>query len=145
MQWHHAREEYLAKLLKGKTPTIKGAVSASGQNWCIWNRIFNKSDPKEQKLNLLRVVDCSTDEQQLTTELVSLIKAAQIQARDWGMKEVIIWNPSDALVRAAHLITGTYVSIVEREMDSIASIRWNGPEGKHARIQWDLNEKFAWC
>lgn len=144
MQWHHAREEYLGTLLTGKTPTIKGAVSLDNTKWLIWTRIFNKADPKEQKLTVLRAAVENTAEDE-EYELVSLLKSAQIQARDWGMKEVVIWNPNEAVVRAAHVITGTYVGLVERELDSIASIRWNGKEGRNARILWDLNEKFAWC
>ena len=87
------------------------------------------------------------DCQEAKEELVNLLKAAQDQAGIWGMKEVVIWSPSDKVVSAAGKVLGDEgkVQVVEREMDSIASLRWSGEGGAEARIWWDLNEKFGWC
>ena len=147
IRWHHAREEYVGKHLNGKIPAIKGALAPSGKRWCIWTRTFNSLDPAAQKLSILRLVDLESgssgnggDE-----EIVTLLRAAQEQAKIWGMKEVMIWSPGESVIKAAKRILGREIEVVEREMDSIASLRWNGEGGRDARIVWELNEKFAWC
>jgi len=148
MKWHHSREEYLGKLISGKTPTIKGAISSSEKAWCIWNRNFNTLDPSLNKLSILRMVDTEgndTAEEVKVDEMMALLAAAQEQARLWGMKEVLVWSPSERVVKAATKILGKQVEVVERETDSICSLRWNGEEGHDANVIWDLNEKFGWC
>jgi len=148
MKWHHFREEYLGKIIFGKAPTIKGAISPSGKRWCIWNRNFNKFDSSLKKMSILRIVDTEENdvaEEVKVNEIVALLKAAQEQARLWGMKEVLVWSPSERVVKAAREILGRQVVVVEREENSICSLRWNGEEGQGANVIWDLNEKFAWC
>ena len=148
MKWHHSREEYLGKIISGKAPIIKGAISPSGKRWCIWNRNFNTLDPSLRKLSVLRMVDTEGNdmaEEEKVNEIMALLEAAQGQARLWGMKEVLIWSPSERVVKAATRILGKQVEVVEREADSICSLRWNGEGGQDANVIWDLNEKFAWC
>lgn len=153
MKWHHAREDYVGKHLRGKVPLIKGAIAPSGRRWCIWTRTFNSLDPSAEKLTILRIADWDIGDESSDgvgqagkeEEIIMLLKAAQEQARKWRMKEVMIWNPTDRVVDASCRLLGRQVEIVERETDSIPSLRWNGEEGLDACIQWDLNEKFAWC
>lgn len=150
MRWHHAREEYVGKHLIGKSPTIKGALAPSGKRWCIWTRTFNTIDPKAQKLSILRLVDfeangISDREDKADEEIGALLRAAQEQARIWGMKEVLIWNPGERVVKMAKQILGREIEVVEREVDSIASLRWNSDGENEVRVLWELNEKFAWC
>lgn len=148
MKWHHAREEYLGKILFGDTPTIKGAISPSGERWCIWNRNFNTLDPSLTKMWILRMVDTEGNdmaEEEKIDEIMALLKAAQEQARLWGMKEVLVWSPSERVIKAAAKILGRQVEVVEREMDGICSLRWNGEEGPNANVIWDLRERFSWC
>ncbi|RPB23732.1 hypothetical protein L211DRAFT_838167 [Terfezia boudieri ATCC MYA-4762] len=149
IRWHHSREEYLSKITSGKIPIIKGAISPSGERWCIWNRNFNTLDPSLKKLWILRMVDMEGDndmvEEEKVDEIMALLEAAQEQAWLWGMTEVLLWSPSKRVVKAASKILGKQVEVVEREMDSICSLRWNGDKGQDANVIWDLNEKFAWC
>lgn len=56
IQWHHAREEFLAQKLLGRWPDIKGAIaerSAGERVWGIWTRTFSS---EENTLNILRLV-----------------------------------------------------------------------------------------
>lgn len=142
----------MGKHLRGKTPLIKGAVAPSGRRWCIWARTFSLLDPSAEKLTILRMADWDiggessngVDEAGKEEEILMLLKAAQDQARIWQMKEVMIWNPTDRVMNVSRRILGQQVERVERD-DSIPSLRWNGEGGSSVRIQWDLNEKFAWC
>ncbi|KAF8463539.1 hypothetical protein BDZ91DRAFT_764653 [Kalaharituber pfeilii] len=147
MQWHHAREEYVGKHLTGKLATVKGALAPSGKTWCIWTRTFNTKDRTQQKLSILRLVDEDDNraEEKRKDEIIKLLRAAQCQAQLWDMKEVAIWNPSERVVKAAEKIMGREVKVVEREMESIASLRWNGDGKGETRVWWDLNEKYSWC
>ncbi|KAI5785500.1 hypothetical protein DFH27DRAFT_261031 [Peziza echinospora] len=152
MRWHHAREEYVGHHLTGKTPIVKGAIATESQKrWCIWTRTFNNLDESCKTLYVLRMVDeeegCREPEKEdgRIDEIAGLLEAAQTQAAIWGLTEVVVWNPSRRVVEAAKRLMGTAVPVVDRDEDSITSLRWTGPDGPDATIQWDLNEKFSWC
>ena len=57
----------------------------------------------------------------------SVIQSARLEAAKWGMDDVQLWNPTSLTVLAAKKID-PFAEIVERADDSIASLRWQGPE-----------------
>lgn len=171
MQWHHAREEFTAKELFGRTPDTKGAM-AQTQNtgdrvWCIWTRTYG-NDRDGNTLNILRLVtegsedltmhqdprseSNNNDEKTLGPATKSkihatslILQAAQHEAAKWGMRDVQLWNPPPLCVLAARQIKpGT--EVVHRDEESIASLRWHAKElGEGGEVEWVGNEKYGWC
>jgi hypothetical protein len=159
--WHFAREEFhIATLYPDKEkPVHKGAWAVKTDDemvfgaHVIWTRTFGAT-PEGNVLHILRVAIRGeefltwTDKQEVN-ELVELVAAclrrAQEEAEKWDMREVQIWNPGEITKMAIKSLLGLPadqdVQVVEREQESIASLRWNG-EG---RVEWWANEKFGWC
>lgn len=138
----------MGKQLTDKVPTVKGAMAPSGKRWIVWNRFFN-----QKELTILRIVDMDekvnrdngNEVDVGAEEMLLLLKVAREEARKWGMDEVVIWSPGERVVSAAERMMGRKVKAVDRDMDSVASLRWNGKGGRDANIEWELNEKFGWC
>lgn len=165
MQWHHAREEFVANELLGRSPEVKGAIvqGEKGQRvWCLWTRTFG-SEQNGNTMNILRlVIEGEVEEREdssLTSSRVRLeeshrwqvlaatsaIQSACFEAAKWGMDDVQLWNPTRLTILAAKKIDPS-AEIVERTEDSIASLRWHGPElDSTTEINWIGNEKYGWC
>lgn len=157
IRWHHAREEFVANELYGTKPLIKGAVAGKdGERvWCYWTRIFANPEKEPPVLHILRLVvedenfsdfePASETSNKKGSPIVQAIAAvfaeAQKQAKEWGMSEAQMWNPSGTTLAGARVL-GEGAQVVEREEDSIASLNWFG-EGQE--VEWVCNEKFGWC
>ena len=165
IQWHHAREEFLARELLGRWPDIKGAIargSVGERVWGIWTRTFGS---EEKTLNILRLVieDEDEDISSETWEEVasvdtsseagkrhilaaaSVIRSACYEAAEWGMDNVQFWNPTPVTIQAARKIKPS-AKIIDRTDDSIASLRWHGPKlDSRCKLQWVGNQKYGWC
>jgi hypothetical protein len=163
--WHHAREEFVATELYGKSPEVKGAIvgtEVGKRVWCVWMRTWYSSDPqntKENSMNILRLVvedpeytDSTAASEEgvekakdtyVTVAIASLLSAAQADASKWHMGSVDIWNPTSATLAAAKQLNPA-AQVVHREKDSVTSLRWYG-EGSVDDVEWLDNEKYAWC
>ncbi|KAL8828721.1 MAG: hypothetical protein Q9191_002429 [Dirinaria sp. TL-2023a] len=166
MQWHKAREVFTAKELLGKTPEVRGAIAHAENDsrvWCIWTRTFG-SRVSENTLNILRMViegeedletpkpgadgasihlDGANQAQVLATAAV--LRAAQREAAKWTMNEVQVWNPSLLCQQAAKYLQPSS-KLIDRENDSIASLRWHGPHlVPGVTLSWLGIEKYGWC
>jgi hypothetical protein len=159
MLWHHAREEFAAKrLCPGKdVPVHKGAWAVRMDEemsfgvHVIWTRMFG-ANPEENVMHILRVAirgqdrvnpNNKTDCDEIVELIAAVLRRAQEEAMEWGMKEVQIWNPEPMTVQACETLVGAEgVKIVGREEESIPCLRWKGLEG---RVEWVANEKFGWC
>ncbi|KAL8681630.1 MAG: hypothetical protein Q9186_002299 [Xanthomendoza sp. 1 TL-2023] len=166
MQWHHAREEFLAQLVLGKQPTCKGAMAKTPDGekaWCIWTRTFGASQD-ENVLNILRLgVEHNEDDvdlqepnavndgdqnasgQALVEAIAAILQAARVEAAAWGMSIVHLWNPSQMSILAARKVDRS-ARIIDRNDESLPSLRWHGkalPDGME--IDWIGNEKYGWC
>ena len=107
IQWHHAREEFVAKELLDKWPDLKGAMirgPVGTRVWCIWTRTFGS---ESDTLNILRLVienealrcetsdaamiqsDESTRRQVLA--VTSVIRSACDEAAKWNLDEIQLW------------------------------------------------------
>lgn len=163
MQWHHAREEFVAKeLLYSRVPKVKGAYvqcKDGSRVWCIWSRFFG-SESSGNVLHILRLViegeeELISADPNTTTNgfesrsydekvqaVASLLGAAQAEAAKWDMKDVEVWNPTQLAVTAAQSLNPT-TEVIHRDEESIASLRWHHKDS--ADVEWLGNEKFGWC
>lgn len=161
--WHHAREEFVAKEIYGKTPSIKGAMVGEKKGsrvWAYFSRVW--ANPQEQSpstLHILRLViedDKSSDFAPASVEeartlrdtdvaraISEIFKVAQSEAARWDLQEVLLWNPTSAALAAAQLINPD-ARVEQRESDSITSLRWYG-SGSWKDVDWICNEKYEWC
>lgn len=147
MEWHWAREEFVAPILRkhiGIKPEIKGAITVDGKCWLLWNRDFGKN---ASQLYIIRYVNLSKDEQDPVNEnqITALFRAAGMEAHKWGLQKVTIWNPDETCVRAATRAAGSGVKFVERDTDSICSLMMHKTRSGPDLVDWEANEKFAWC
>ena len=163
IQWHHAREEFLANELLHISPNIKGALATckdGSKVWCIWTRTFGQ-EQNENTLNILRIViesETLSNPQNINSTIVlnestqatvlavaSVLQAAQLEAAKWNMAEVHFWNPSPLSLLGAKMINPS-ASVIDRDKDSITSLRWHGPALQAGEeLEWVSNEKYGWC
>lgn len=165
MQWHHAREEFLAQELLGRLPLAKGALTTTSDEkraWCIWTRTFGAGED-ENILHILRLVvegenSCNRQainvpskgsrhgsHQPMVIAIASILRAAQLEASNWGMASVQFWNPSPLSVLAAEYLD-PLAKITCREDESLTSLRWHKESPSDpTRIDWISNEKYGWC
>lgn len=164
IQWHHAREEFTAREMLGTEPDVKGAIATSegGKRvWCVWTRTFG-STGAGNTLNILRLViegerdsernPLSANEDGTTLKTSSLsritacaavLRAAQLEAAKWDMKDVQFWNPSRLAVLAARGID-TSSQVIHRDEENLASLRWHGKADDRDHVEWIGNEKYGW-
>ncbi|KIN00205.1 hypothetical protein OIDMADRAFT_104172 [Oidiodendron maius Zn] len=153
MVWHHMRENFMTKKLFGRSPTVKGAIAGeSGSRvWAVWTRMYtgppDKSD-SENILHILRLVienDSAQETAANAEKLKSILEVAQREAKEWRSGHIELWNPTP-YVRSLVQSLEVEHSEVEREKDSIASLRWYGHgSGGVENIEWVGNEKHGWC
>jgi hypothetical protein len=166
ISWHHAREEFVANEITGRTPDIKGAsvsIDGGGQAWCIWTRVWSDSSSEHgNTLHILRLVvegsdGSATHDFSPATEhgvasiqsssavqaVAALFAAAQKQAAEWDMRTVEFWNPNNVALAAARKLDKN-VKVQARERESICSLRWYGKVDGND-VEWVCNEKFGWC
>lgn len=151
--WHFGVEEFTASKLftaPARTPSIKGAISASGDTWAYWFHDYN-----EDKLSLLRLVSLhpsSTleDEEKAQLELAAVLRAAQAEAANWVFKKVVLWNPDRHTLAACKHVLGDSmeVEVRKRTEGSVPCLRWKvGVEGVgwEKGIDWAALERYSWC
>lgn len=166
MQWHCAREDFVAKEMFDKLPEVRGAI-VQGQEgprvWSIWTRTFGK-DKDGHTLNILRIViegeeepkrktlgqepsisSLGSSDQQRVLAAASVLQAARQEAAAWKMQDVQIWNPTPLATLAVKHLDPSAV-LIHRDAESIASLRWRSPGiDPGLGVRWIVNEKFGWC
>jgi hypothetical protein len=145
-EWHHAREEFICKALNRPFPHIKGAIHEPTGISVVWNRTF-AAEKKEWTLHILHTSIPSTgrDSHDSINALAALFVRAQHEAFKSDMAAgVEIWDPSEAVLRAAEVLRkeGDKIQVIERDQDHVCSLRWSGAEGK---VEWLYKEKYTWC
>lgn len=172
LDWHHARESFVATELHGGTlpPFLResgrGAlveVSSGVRVWCYWTRVW--TNPQEEAPDTLHIIRIAIDSPTLPSSdsfspaseegvervrdseavkaIAALLRTAQRTAAASGMQEVQVWNPTSTTLAAARLLDAE-AAVVHRESESIASLLWYG-EGDWRELEWVGNEKFGWC
>ncbi|KFY26456.1 hypothetical protein V491_01299, partial [Pseudogymnoascus sp. VKM F-3775] len=142
-EWHFGAEDIsAAKLYPDQAPpTVKGALA--GGSFGYWVRDFN-----ERKLIMLRLR--VGGEVQGLQEVVSILRAAQAEANEWGLGKVVVWNPDERVQEACKVIMGKDVEVKNRTEGSVPCLRWNGKRGggkgeAEAGVEWIALEKYCWC
>ncbi|KAF2973053.1 hypothetical protein GQX73_g581 [Xylaria multiplex] len=169
-RWHWAREEFIASQVfpgrqasevRGMIATVVNTNGAAKEEktrvWAIWTRNFGAgaaSSPAKNTLYILRLVidDRGTttphDPKTLQLAFDAILHSALDGARAWHCDSVHLWNPTPAL---QGLIAGSGAAhkFVDREVDSIPSMMWYGPDGTKEEeaddVDWIANEKYCWC
>ncbi|PGH02349.1 hypothetical protein AJ80_08871 [Polytolypa hystricis UAMH7299] len=150
MSWHWAREEFYSQALLPErgVPNIKGACVEDCRVFVTWNRNFGN----KKNENTLYILRCLYDEPTSPSEEKPIVKAlagvlfrAQLEAHEWDMDHVEIWNPTPLIEKAVKLLSPD-TEMVHREKSSICSLKWNGASlGLGDEVDWFWNEKYAWC
>ena len=156
MQWHISKEEFACQKLFGKVPRAKGALAGdykhSSRIWAVWvHRYYGhpSSCPENNTLYILRFVienqDPSQSQIKMQAECVrEVLQTAQAEAAEWGLQSVKLWNPT-ALALDLLERSGLEYRQVEREDDSIASLKWfENDSSADAELEWVACEKYAW-
>ncbi|OHF03539.1 hypothetical protein CORC01_01258 [Colletotrichum orchidophilum] len=135
MLWHFTRDGFMAKELAGREVAHRGAATVDGKAWVYWDHDF-----REKKLKVLRVAgDPEAD-------VTALLQTAVIEAAQWGLAKVLVWNPDEGVSASAKRVSdrteGAVRVVFDERLDgSIPSLRWKG-EGE---VVWEDNEYYAWC
>lgn len=160
MRWHHAKEEFGATKLFGKIPNIKGSIigEPGKRIWVIWTHRFYDvpdSETSRNTLYILRlVIEDATAQQskiQAPTDLQidqfrSIIQSTLIEAAEWKLKQVVLWNPFPLALELINRIGIPFV-YRQREEESIPSLMlFGGHAGiREDPLEWIGNEKYSWC
>lgn len=144
--WHWSREDFFVQkqLPDRSPPVIKGAGDDDVCVYCTWTRYFDENPG----FYILRWVyddpKSSDDEKILVQAIATLLRRAQQESHEWGVGNVVIWNPPPLVHKAATVIDPE-LQIVHCDRD-ICSLRWTGDQhGLSKDVEWVLNERYAWC
>lgn len=145
VSWHLARTEFMAKLLLGTVPEVKGAITQNSNSWIYWDH-----DLRPAELTIIRIatMDQSNPEQVLS-EVIQLLEAAVNEASEWKLPKIGVWNPDELTTAALKEISerqkGTLdLGFEDREDHAIPSLRWREDKSLN-NVVWDSNEYYAWC
>ena len=145
LRWHFARDRYMCHRLLGREVVHRGARTADGAAWILWDH-----DLREKKIKVLRIVTGEADgEEKRRRDVRALLLAALAEARDWDLQKVLVWAPSAEQTAAVgeiwrELGPRVHVALEEREDGSIPSLRWRGDKALDG-VVWEDNEYYAWC
>jgi hypothetical protein len=130
--------------------------------WAIWTRNYGTdaaSNPAKNTLYILRLVidppsspSFSPSSPDLQLAFDAVLHSALDTARAWNCGAVHLWNPTP-IARDLISRSGVTHSYVHRDVDSIPSMMWYGPEGEgrendgegKGAVDWIANEKYCWC
>ncbi|KAI0541148.1 hypothetical protein GGR58DRAFT_511207 [Xylaria digitata] len=172
-RWHWAREEFIvsqvfpgrrASEVRGMIATVANTGPINGvaeegktRMWAIWTRNFGPgatSNPAKNTLYILRLVidDRGTitppNPKALQLAFDAILHSALDAARTWHCDTVHLWNPTPVL-QGLIARSGAAHKFVDREVDSIPSMMWYGPDGAREEeaddVDWIANEKYCWC
>jgi hypothetical protein len=151
MLWFH-EEEYLAEKVYKKPAMVKGAISGEpgSRVWIIWDRFCHGpvgvSEARNTLYILRLVIENQDDEKhgQQAEHLKAVLQVAQVEAVEWGLSAVELWNPNPMVERLIER-TGLRYRKVDREADNICSLLWYGDgKGNQDTLEWYGNDKFSW-
>ncbi|KAL2879766.1 hypothetical protein SGCOL_004809 [Colletotrichum sp. CLE4] len=173
MLWHIRKEDFATKHIFRKKAATKGAIAGvpGKQVWAIWVRRYythpdyhsgeDTDDPNV--FHILRLVVEGDETANKTREgnftapmeqsaeqaaaLKAVMQAAQVEAADWRLDQVQLWDPSP-MVKSLLDQSDLNPVVVERQTHSIASVLWF-EDGEGLGLEKALvltnNEHYAWC
>lgn len=164
--WLHAREKFACRELLDRLPDAKGAIARTKQGkrvWCIWTRMFGDTEATNILYILRMVIEGEISPsnhdavahvgqtaiqnksgRELVLATASILNMARQEAVKWNMQSVQMWNPSPLTLLAAQELEPS-AHLIDREEESIASLRWYNDTLKVGdEVEWVANEKFGW-
>ena len=134
LDWQFTRDALAAQLRGDPEPTYYGAATADDRCWVYWHHDANSS-----MLVIHRVVADSSNAVQ------DLLRAAMVEADQYGLERVVSWNPEGEVEDGARLLgeDGVRVRFENRENSRSPCLRWRG--GAEKDVVWDENHHYAWC
>lgn len=81
----------------------------------------------------------------LEENIAAVLQMALVEAEAWGLFEVVLWNPSEMVIRGARTLEEKLGAKVlhEARMDRLPSLRVHGGQTSH--VTWHEMEYYAWC
>lgn len=144
-KWHLMREALHAQQL-GKRPNKSGmknhgAASVTDgvpSGVCAW---------WVRDLVRCQLILCRMAERRLCgmeKGAMAVLQAAVAEAGIWGLREVVVWQPTAQVVLGAQMLGERGVRVVmEERMDLVPCLRWSG--GEERDVEWEANEYYGWC
>ncbi|KAI1266081.1 hypothetical protein F5Y18DRAFT_36571 [Xylariaceae sp. FL1019] len=135
-----------------QNPLNGDAKAQETRVWAIWARNYGSDAATKSENNTLYILrfvimrprgSTEPDSKALQLAFNAILHSALDTARTWHCGKVNLWNPSSQ-VKALAAGSGVKHHFVDREMESISSMMWYGPE-KESDVDWFANEKFCWC
>ena len=154
MLWHINKEVFTCQKVFGNVPQAKGAIAGDHgcRVWALWVHRYYSHPQSSPEMNTLYILRFVVEKSEPTLEqlkiqvqyLKAVLQVAQAEAAEWGLQCVKMWHPTP-LVRQLVELSGLEYRLVEREEDSIASLRWFGSSGvRNDNMEWVACEKYAW-
>ncbi|KAL9046371.1 MAG: hypothetical protein Q9214_000782 [Letrouitia sp. 1 TL-2023] len=152
--WHISKEAFACQKIFGHIPQAKGALAGEYgcRIWVLWaHRYYGHpySSPEDNTLYILRLVieDHDPTPEQFKSQvqyLKAVLQLAQAEAADWGLRSVKLWHPTSLTQKMVEQ-SGLEHRQVDREEDSVASLRWFGDGAvTEDDLEWVACEKYAW-
>ncbi|CAG5153132.1 uncharacterized protein ALTATR162_LOCUS3047 [Alternaria atra] len=167
MLWHISKETFATEYLFDKVPDVKGAIAGppGSQIWALWTHRYYCHPNAESLQNVLYILRLVVEIDETSTRLSTnaakrpghdawnqqmeylraVLQAAQVEAENWKLDVVKLWDPTPLVLDMLAQI-GMEYEVQERENDSIASLLWydtNGGINSEAPL-WLNNEHYAW-
>jgi GNAT superfamily N-acetyltransferase len=154
--WQLAREEFMAREMFSKEIVHRGAVSASGNSWVVFDHDWREKKLKVQRIFSLVPEPVAEDQTRGNAESRSkyqeirdLVEATLAEAARWGLQKVLIWNPdevvTDVVGRLWRERRGEVQVVLDERLDgSIPSLRLRAGRDM-TDVVWEENEYYAWC
>jgi hypothetical protein len=154
ISWLEACEEHVARETNTGALSLKGARARTraGTVWCIWTRIFRGNGEIDFQILRSRVdaaaandnseLSAKEAEDQVTSGLAAVLRAAQLEAGRWGCNNVTMKNPPPRLVRAAQRIDPSAQSI-PRVKICLPFLHWYGGAEGEETPEWLQNESHG--
>ncbi|KAH8889030.1 hypothetical protein GQ53DRAFT_723820 [Thozetella sp. PMI_491] len=139
--WLQDRAAFTCDKLHGRTPKHHGSLCESADIWIYWIHDFQK-----QQLAVQRVAGDIGESPEQTEGIAKLFLDALLEAAEWKLPKVVVWNPSAGLLRGIKLLEERYgVEVVteERIGRSIPSVRWRDSDETRT-IVVQLCEFYTW-
>ena len=136
IDWQFERNAFVARKLRHREPENYGAVTADGSSWIYWVHEVGKDT-----LGVLRIVANGP------AAVADLLRAALVEAKDWGFERVVVWNPEGDVEDAVRTMGTEDEKVVKIRFEAregrLPCLRWKG--GDHVDVVWEDNYYYAWC
>lgn len=149
--WQLAREQFMAGIMFKREIEKRGAITANGRSWIYWDH-----DWRENKLKVMRIVHLVSDpetgvtvmEESKVWDTVELLQAAAAEAAEWGLQNVLVWNPDSNTtkgIKGFHNFHENDVNVIFDERNSsIPCLRWKGGKSTQETL-WEDSYYYCWC